>query len=407
MYNYKTIASYSIFYWINTLCIFWFFLTLIPGYSRWATDTLAVISIFYLPVFLTRVKKSIQPKNFLKPSTYWLISLISYGLVGIFRLYFSGEDDLSSYDRWFRFLLAGLLFLYLTKTRLNRGSIEYGVLFSLIVIFIYVVYENPPGRLSLGYNQTTTGSILAAYTCLALSVAFCKGPVYKKLIFIGGWAIGFYLTVRTGTRGAISAALIISFGFLILVAFENIKMALLVIMILVLPAGIYMSNNKLVESRYQATITEIEKLKSGASYGSIGSRFKLWEVAIRLGNSSPLFGVGMDQSNAISTYKELEPVNSLPSAVSNLPNFHSTYLEFYAKGGFILLATFLSLAISALYGVKKEAFMLIGSIVGVLLIASVTDVVMYSGMYIMLIMVGVSSIRAAYQPMPNDMVSDS
>lgn len=388
---------YKPIFYINSILILLFFSLLILGKSRLSTTPLLILSLIFIPLVARDFKLYLTNDRYFRGVLIWSMSLFLYGSLGVTRLFIDGEIDLSSYDRWSRYILMAYVSIYLYVTGIYYKVVPIGVVIA-ILIAAFEAYVSPgfSGRLSLGYNPTSTGSILAAYTCLAIAFASVFDDKFFRIGLILASIVGMSLVFQTGTRGAY-LALIVFGSILLFLKREKIfvpgKISLIISFSVVVIVLSMMTS--LVSDRFHRTISEVSQIVDGNQNTSIGIRFQLWSIAYDLGKSSPVFGVGFDQQAALSRFENENVGVEISPQLRALPNFHNLYLDLFAKSGILMIFSLFFLLISSLTYLKDNTRTPILAVMTVLFICGFTDVVLYSGVYIMLLMVGVSALRAS------------
>ncbi|MGT2458647.1 O-antigen ligase family protein [Cupriavidus basilensis] len=148
-------------------------------------------------------------------------------------------------------------------------------------------------------------------------------------------ALGAVILVLNGTRGATLAMLLTALP-LLFVRYRGLSLAKFCTamgLVAVLGTGLYMIPGSPVANRINEVLHEIERFKDGDTETSVGSRLKVWQLAMDSIRLHPWMGVGVGQFARIpqsSSYcREV-----VDSTVCVLEHAHNDVLEATATMGF-------------------------------------------------------------------------
>jgi probable O-glycosylation ligase (exosortase A-associated) len=152
----------------------------------------------------------------------------------------------------------------------------------------------------------------------------------------------FFLTILavlfTYSRGAF-LGLAVVLGVIFLGLKLKAKIAIGVLMLLLIPAGLSTIPGKWFDRMYS--------IQNYLEDQSAVSRLEAWEVAWKVARDRPLTGGGFQIINDVATYHRYKPDAVLMTGV------HSVYFELLAENGFITCGIFTFLLISALTSTMK------------------------------------------------------
>ncbi|HOX95793.1 MAG TPA: O-antigen ligase family protein [Candidatus Woesebacteria bacterium] len=203
-------------------------------------------------------------------------------------------------------------------------------------------------------------AFLVALLPLSLYQAVNANTVDKKYLHLGLSLLFLITIVFTKSQSGLGATAVILLLFFIITSVQKGKSWLIlglipITILLFIFAGskINQTLNSLnkINPFYSDTltiITEENKTRVGGS-DSMAIRRVVWEGAIKLGLSHPLFGTGVE-TFGYSYYQVRPASHNLTSETDFLYNkAHNEYLNFFANSGFVGLGTYLFLTGSILY----------------------------------------------------------
>jgi O-antigen ligase len=283
---------------------------------------------------------------------------------------FRGVIHLAAFDGPSRILIAGLVFLFLKQLNIPYLKI-LGIAIPLALLLTFITLKLNPEAFWAGKYATyfvdpnTLGSqsfILGLLSMLMIRSIHTES-IYLLLLKLAGCAIGLYISIGAGSRGAWLTA---PFIFLMIYIFrigdinsapssQKLQMWLLTItsIFLVISAsviGFQFSEN--LSSRMISGYFEIQNWFRGTNLEtSAGIRLSMWKFSFQLANESLLFGFG-EEKNMLLILKN-SPLNTLENqiAIGTMANNgpHSDILSKLFSAGIFGLAAYLLLLAAPFY----------------------------------------------------------
>lgn len=269
--------------WTNTLTIILF--------------GLAVLHCFRLPRSAWKVKNI--------SGTEWaVIAALASGFLAILiSQLLRHELVFKPYDGPLRMLLSVPIFLLLLKKKVDFVQVfQYICPLSLLTLLLFV-YSNPEqiqltgGRYSTYFvapNAFGTSTMLLAFLCLFSIDAVSKDGPLLRLLKYAGVVAGFYLEIKSQTRGAwIAEPVMLALWAVIHWKAKSKRELLISILISVLVAiGCYFFID-FFHARVDSIYYDISSWLNKSNINtSTGLRLSMWQISWVLFKQSPFFGYG-------------------------------------------------------------------------------------------------------------------
>lgn len=280
-----------------------------------ASFTLAILSIvftliitarqreiFYFSFYLAMFGLFVERKNIRLPKMDISYVIIAIGLIKIIwtlvlyrhmQGYGLGHTQL---DAGKKLVVGGVLIFYISYfshylTTFNyRQYLLAGFTLAFLLATGYGIYQVYHGieRIDLSTNRAT----IAAYIYSALSILLIyllvklKNSTGCHIAIVTIIIVSFLIVVMTGTRAAILSHLLL---ILLMMLFHFRKIHLKPLLIVVALAGIasMASYGKYIKPKIEQTNTEITLYQQGDDFSSLGSRFSLWSVGLKIFSQHP------------------------------------------------------------------------------------------------------------------------
>ncbi len=232
-----------------------------------------------------------------------IISLSSGFFAIIFSQLLRYQILAKPYDGPLKLMLAAPIFLLLIKKKINFLQVfQYICPISLIIIFI-VVYSNPVQMLAWGGRFSTyfvdpnsfgTYTMLLTFMCLFSINVLGKDNLPLTLLKIIGFVTGFYLEMKSQTRGAWIAEPIMLILWLGVHWNSKSKINLIFsVSITILAILLSYFFVDFFHARVNSIYTELHSwLGKSNTETSAGFRLSMWEISWSLFKQSPWLGYG-------------------------------------------------------------------------------------------------------------------
>ncbi|WP_196061735.1 MULTISPECIES: O-antigen ligase [unclassified Serratia (in: enterobacteria)] len=253
--------------------------------------------LFYFSFYVAMFGLFFERKNIRWPKMDISYSIILIGLVKIIWtlvLYRHMQDyglGNTQLDAGKKLLVGGVLIFYISHFSHYLATINYRQYllagFSLAFILatgfgIYQVYHGID-RIDLSTNRAT----IAAYIYSALSILLIylliklKHSTGYHIATVAIIIMSFLIVVMTGTRAAILSHLLL---ILLTMLFHFRKIHLKPLLVVVALVGVVgmASYSKYIKPKIEQTSTEIMLYQKGDDFSSLGSRFSLWSVGLKI-----------------------------------------------------------------------------------------------------------------------------
>jgi O-antigen ligase len=268
-------------------------------------------SLLFLLFTLTSIglirSKSLIPKDFDQSQKKYVILIITSLAAGFFAIFITqglrGELILKAFDAPLRMLLCIPIFLYLCHKPLNIvKAAPYVLSSSFIATFIYLL-QHPEVPAFWGGRFATKPvdpNAFGVYSTLILSLLLfslsLNNPLNQKLrlcIATIGLALGTYLVIGSGTRGAWLAIPFLFIAWGAINVKNNLKLTLLLSGLLLVTTWIGYSAFPNFQARIDLGFHEIYSwFFTTAKDTSAGIRLSMWQVTWELLQKNPFLGYG-------------------------------------------------------------------------------------------------------------------
>ncbi len=271
--------------------------------------------------------KSLIPKDFDQNQKKYVILIITSLAAGFFAIFITqglrGELLLKAFDAPLRMLLCIPIFLYLCHKPLNIvRAAPYVLSLSFIATFIYLL-QHPEVPAFWGGRFATKPvdpNAFGVYSTLILSLLLfslsLNNPLNQKLrlcIATLGLALGTYLVIGSGTRGAWLAIPFLLIAWGVINVKNNLKLTLLLSGLLLVTTFIGYSTFHNFQARIDSGFHEIHSwLFTTAKDTSAGIRLSMWQVTWELFQKNPFLGYGdsgyqhlLNDQNLIGNYSPI------------------------------------------------------------------------------------------------------
>ncbi len=271
--------------------------------------------------------KSLIPKDFDQNQKKYVILIITSLAAGFFAIFITqglrGEIILKAFDAPLRMLLCIPIFLYLCHKPLNIvKAAPYVLSLSFTATFIYLL-QHPEVPAFWGGRFATKPvdpNAFGVYSTLILSLLLfslsLNNPLNQKLrlcIATLGLALGTYLVIGSGTRGAWLAIPFLLIAWVIINVKNNLKLTLLLSGLLLVTTFIGYSTFHNFQARIDSGFDEIHSwLFTTAKDTSAGIRLSMWQVTWELLQKNPFLGYGdsgyqhlLNDQNLIGNYSPI------------------------------------------------------------------------------------------------------
>ena len=226
-----------------------------------------------------------------------------------------------------------------------------GVAFSIICFFQYFAADMH--RAHLHYNPIPFATGVATTLVAVLFLAF---TTKHKMVRIASLILTPLLTAAvamTGTRGVALPILLILFALTLLFLYQRgrshriVTAAIVTFLFVATGTGAH-----LLQSRLDATMTELEQIEAGYNTGSIGLRLEFWGAALEMSKLEPILGLGDRHKEQFQKLAEQGKVNK--AAANYAPDhYHNQYLDTLVKHGIFGLAALLAILVIPAFLVFK------------------------------------------------------
>jgi O-antigen ligase len=249
---------------------------------------------------------------------------------------------------------AELGFVLLLGTMLERRHVRWLLTAFVVGAALSVLYGAAKGGLSGaigGANQVTDadgrfqagsgdpnylGAVLVPALMLAAGLALRRPPLQRLALTVAAAIIAIGLAA-TQSRGGLLAA--IATGLVALVIWRGRRAVIATLM--VFAAGV-------ATAFFLASPSAWHRIGSGNNSGS--GRTDIWQVALRVADAHPFFGVGINQFPQVSPNYVRRPgaLNNVGLLVDKHILVHNLYLELWAETGIVGLALFALVVVTVL-----------------------------------------------------------
>lgn len=286
---------------ISALALFPLLYLTLRGWTNTLTFVLFVIALFH---FLRLPRSAWGIKNI--SDTEWaVITALASGFLAILISQLLRQNLIfKPYDGPLRMLLCAPIFLFLVKRKIDFVQIfQYICPLSLLILLVFVqLYPAPMntwggnrfGTYFVDPNTIGIYTMLLAFMCLFSIDAVSKDGVALRLLKYAGVLAGFYLELKSQTRGAWIAEPAMLILWTALHWQSKSKAALLIstlISVLVI-LGLYFFMDvfhERVNSIYYELASWLNKTNTDTS---TGIRLSMWQMSWILFKQNPIYGYG-------------------------------------------------------------------------------------------------------------------
>jgi O-antigen ligase len=270
-------------------------------YRGWTNRWLVALFILAL-IFFTTHRNIIKGQLQSRSNQLILMTLISPFLAILFSQLLRNDININAYDGPLRFVLAGIIFLYLTYKQINFLSVfQYIAPLSLIiavgVILYYPETSNYWGGRYASYfvDPLTFGgyALVIGFTCLFQLSPQKDHPALSALKLIG-FACALFLSVGSGSRSG-WVAIPFVLGLWVFFNRHHKKMVVSITLILLILFTLILFLNDPLQRRVMSIFQEIYSWltnQANKEEGSGGMRLTMWKMSWVLFLESPWYGYG-------------------------------------------------------------------------------------------------------------------
>ncbi len=323
--------------------------------NRWLVALFVLALVF--SIFRWKLIKTELGDRF---SQLLILTLASPFLAILLSQLLRNDININAYDGPLRFLLAGLIFLYLKHKRIDflylfQYIAPISLLIAVGVIFYYPETSNYWGGRYASYfvDPLTFGgyALVIGFTCLFL-LNIKKDTLFLSALKLMGFACGLFLSIGSGSRSGWMAIPFV-LGLWIFINRKNTKLVINVSLILISALVIALFVNESLQQRILSIFQEIFAWMTNRTekeQGSGGIRLNMWKISIILFLESPFYGYG-----SVENFKHLlnEPMikNHISEiAISSIGNGpHNEILALMLRAGLFGLISGLLLFLAPLY----------------------------------------------------------
>ena len=333
--------------------------------SHWTSALFVLIALYSL---ILRPWRSVELEKNEK--------LLLYVFLGIFLAYIASglandwtkyqTRGLSVYARW---LLAIPVYLILRAYPRSIVALIMGAFSGLIVLLWQVYIEGGFNKSSQVYGiYNSPGSIgfyALVFSSLAAFYLYHSKRLWGYISAIVSLVLGFIVIFESGSRSTYVAVLLSSFLLLgyLLIWEKRIKLFSFAFAFIAALSVLGYSYSPTVKQRTDLAVSEITKYIQddspvASNHASVGTRFELWRMAVRLFEENPFFGVGWRAYGEASSRLVHEGV--LNKNAVHHPHPHNAYLDILAGVGLLGVTFFFLLFILGIARALKNKDKLFG-----------------------------------------------
>ncbi len=192
----------------------------------------------------------------------WIAALIAFGSWGAFTVWYHGAG-VHLYEEPVKFIIAGIMAAAILRQGISLNWIKLALIVGTIGLAGLAIYSYEGGRFSPLMNATKFGNAIAFQAALALALSFAEKSTLQKGALTLAFAINAYLTVLTGTRGAmlgLAAATLVMFALQIPKTDWKTKIVIVIVLII---GGTFISKSTIFQQRLNSTISEASQILDG------------------------------------------------------------------------------------------------------------------------------------------------
>ncbi|WP_391088855.1 O-antigen ligase family protein [Vibrio sp. NH-UV-68] len=304
------------------------------------------------------------------------------------------------------FYVSSLIFFYFTVMHLWRGD-NFGFPRTLLTCLVYIavipwrqfsqrwiintvviaayicgfnaLYEHlvmNVGRVGIATNPIPYALYCAFLSLSSLYLVNFYSRCWQKATSIAGCLLALYALVLTDVRGVLIVYPVM-LSFVLINLFPRLSKVRLMGVIIVVVGGVYLAFKPTLDTRFERTAAEFQIIAQGNYGNSIGVRLDLWQYGIQAWQSAPLFGLGDDSLEV--------GIRALPNKrAARQPHLHNQYIDTLARYGLIGAILWFSWLASAVYTTLNRdssspkrshaPAVLMQTLIGLMLLASLTDI---------------------------------
>jgi O-antigen ligase len=265
--------------------------------NRWLVALFVLALVF--SIFRWKLIKTELGDRF---SQLLILTLASPFLAILLSQLLRNDININAYDGPLRFLLAGLIFLYVKHKQIDFLKVfQYTAPISLLiavgVIFYYPETSNYWGGRYASYfvDPLTFGgyALVIGFTCLFL-FSIKKDTLFLSALKLMGFASGLFLSIGSGSRSGWMAIPFV-LGLWVFINRKNKKLVINASLILISVFLITLFLNENLQQRILSIFQEIHAWftnQANKEEGSGGMRLTMWRMSWVLFLESPLYGYG-------------------------------------------------------------------------------------------------------------------
>jgi O-antigen ligase len=270
-------------------------------YRGWTNRWLVALFILALLFSLTNWKQ-IKTEFSDRPSQLIILTLASPFLATLFSQLLRNDININAYDGPLRFLLAGLIFLYLKHKQIDfLKAFQYIAPISLLIavgaIFYYPETSAYWGGRYASYfvDPLTFGgyALVIGFTCLFL-FDIKKNALLLSILKLLGFASGLFLSLGSGSRSGWMAIPFV-LALWLFIQRKNKKLIISASLIFVSALVLTLLLNENLQQRFLSIFQEAHSWftnQANKEEGSGGMRLTMWRMSWVLFLESPLYGYG-------------------------------------------------------------------------------------------------------------------
>jgi O-antigen ligase len=335
---------------------------------------LSAVPFVIIGLFLFARHFFIKSVGLEKRDLFLVLAFLSFGLWGCFAIWFhEGAENL--YDEPLHFVLGSVIAFSALRYRVDIFWIKLGVVLSSLVLIAWVLYSFTDGRFAPNMNATKFGAAISFQAALAVSLAVVSHGIWQRGLLVALALANSYVVSLTGTRGAM-VALVVYFVLLTLFFLRSLSLKQFAVGgLLCLFAATFIANTSLFSSRLQAAQHDFSKISKGNYSSSIGNRLIMYKAGLQAGFDHPITGSGYNYRQIMADFKaETDHQRSVAKGVGGLfQNFHSVYIDTFAKEGFVGLLLLGLVLIAGFFSRNREVMVLTLAPVAIIGGAGLTD----------------------------------
>ena len=270
-------------------------------YRGWTNRWL--VALFVLALVFSIIRwKLIKTELRDRFSQLLILTLASPFLAILLSQLLRNDININAYDGPLRFLLAGLIFLYLKHKRIDFLYLFQYIAPISLLIAVGVIFYNPEtsnywgGRYASYFvDPLTFGgyALVIGFTCLFL-LNIKKDTLFLSALKLMSFACGLFLSIGSGSRSGWMAIPFV-LALWVFINRKNKKLVINASLILISVFFITLFLNENLQQRILSIFQEIHAWftnQANKEEGSGGMRLTMWRMSWVLFLESPLYGYG-------------------------------------------------------------------------------------------------------------------